>query len=225
MDTLISSKTCPFAHRVEIVIQLSGAQVNIIHTNPIFGKEGWVFDEPYDGMSTLNEVYKKYSTQERNFSVPVLITNGKIITESLEICKMLMPSLFEKEVDVSDFNTRFSKAHYMAGHTKDLEVYKSNYQLVFGYLDDLDQKITNEISMMNIVIYCHLCRFDDIYHDLFRLNGKYIKDYPNIHRWMTHLQSIPAFADTLDIQSAKQGYECCDYHQPDKLTPYNHTHV
>ncbi len=234
MDTLISSKTCPFAHRVEIVIKLSQKDIDIVHTNPIFGADGWVFLEPYNNMLTLKEVYKTYRPdQERNFSVPLFITNNEPMSESLDICKLLMPSLFRHDIssELDDFNARFSKAHYMAGHTKDIEVYRTNYKLVFNYLDDLDQKLIgkyilgDDMSILDIVVYTHVCRFDPIYHDLFRLNGKWIKDYPNIQRWLTELSEISAFSETLDIKTAKMGYELCAYHQPDKLSPFNHIDI
>lgn len=226
---LFASKTCPFAHRVEIVCKLSNQKINIIYVDPVLGTNGWVFTDNYHGMKMLSEVYKMYQPErERGFSVPLFIHDGKVMDNSIDICKLLLPSLFEQNADalIEDFHVRFSKAHYVAGHTKDLTTYKDNYNMVFHFLDDLDKMLTNTyvlgdiISICDVLFFTHIARFDEIYHDLFHLDKKYIKDYPNINRWLEHLLTIDAFKNTLDIKTAKRGYALCDYHQIEKLTPF-----
>ena len=196
MLTLISSKTCPFAHRVEIVRKLAHMEdeIKVIFVDPIFGKEGWMF-EPSDSSfapHSVKELYNRYEPQrDRNFSIPILINeeNDDFYTDSLKICGMLMPSLFKDEYKdlLQDFDTRFSKAHYLAGHAKTDDDYASNYKLVFEYLRDLNDTLTNtyilgdEMTIIDVVVYAHLCRFDAIYYTLFKLNDKHIRDYPFIH--------------------------------------------
>lgn len=227
---LFAAKTCPFAHRTEVVRELSQANINTIYVDPVLGNNGWVFTEPYNGMNALSEVYKSYQPdRERGYSVPLLIHDNKVMDGSIDICKLLLPFLFEQDTVafIDDFNVRFSKAHYVAGHTFDLQTFKDNYNMVFGFLDDLDQKLTGtyilgeQISICDVLFFTHIARFDAIYHDLFHLDGKYIKDYPNISRWLDNLLAQPAFGGTLDIQVAKRGYEQCIYHAPSKLTPFS----
>jgi putative glutathione S-transferase len=227
---LISSKTCPFAHRVEIVRILADLQdeVSIKFVDPVFN-DGWRFIDEFDSVLTLRDLYKKYQPmKDTNFSVPVFIDGNLFNTESLDICRMWMPKLFNDNINewIDDFDQRFSRAHYRAGHAKTEQEYHTNFQLVFSYLDELDKKLINtyifgdRLSIADIIAYTHLCRFDAIYYHLFKLNHKHIRDYTNIYRWMRNLLTLPAFYETTDIETAKKGYYLCNYHQHDKLTPF-----
>jgi putative glutathione S-transferase len=65
-----------------------------------------------------------------------------------------------------------------------------------------------------------LVRFDPIFYSLFKLNKKRLADYNNINIWMNNLLTIPAFHDTLNIESAKYGYYNSDHHKSDKITKF-----
>lgn len=234
---MISSKTCPFAHRAEIVRILSGLEneVNVSYVEPIFTvNDGWKFtesDKVKSSANTLREVYKWFQPERTgDFSVPVLIDGDNFCTESLDICRTWMPSLFPDDKSltewISDFDIRFSRAHYVAGHSKTLEEYRRNFNMVFAFLDDLDKSLEakqyifgDKLTIADIIAYTHLCRFDPIFYDLFKLNRKHVSEYTNINKWMNRLSSNPAFSSTLDIEQAKIGYYQCDYHKPERLTP------
>lgn len=230
MCELISSKTCPFAHRVEIVRILAKLEdkVNIIYVDPVF-RDRWIFLEPYKSVDNLADLYKQYQPERTgSFSIPLLIEGNSIRNSSVDICYKWMPSLFvpgyEKWLEYFDIG--ISKAHYQAGHAKTEEDYQINFNKVFDFLEYLEHHLTDTyilgtcLSIVDIAIYTHLCRFDAIYYHLFKLNKKHVYEYPNIHRWMKHLYTIPAFRDTTDIDTAKRGYYLCSYHQPDKLNPF-----
>jgi putative glutathione S-transferase len=141
---------------------------------------------------------------------------------------MIMPSLFIENIDnwIKDFDSKFSRPHYIAGHTKTKDDYLTNFNLVFKYLDNLNNKLTGTyifgdiLSIADIIAFTHLCRFDSIYYHLFKLNHKHIRDYNNLNNWMKRLLKFDAFSKTFDVEAAKEGYYLCCYHSTDKLTPF-----
>lgn len=68
MLELISSKKCPFAHRVEIVRILAKQQgeINISFVDPVFSN-GWKFPENIDQSKTLEDLYKNMNQIEIKF--------------------------------------------------------------------------------------------------------------------------------------------------------------
>jgi putative glutathione S-transferase len=70
-----------------------------------------------------------------------------------------------------------------------------------------------ELTLADVHIFPHLSRFDSVYHSLYHLNLKYLNSYRHITAYMTRLSELPAFAETLDIESLKEGY-FCSWNQP-----------
>jgi len=85
---------------------------------------------------------------------------------------------------------------------------------VFFALDILEERLArggsfllgDHLTIADIHAFPHLARFDAAYHSLYRLNAKFLRDYPRLSEYMKRLGKVPAFGDTLDIEAAKQGY-------------------
>jgi glutathionyl-hydroquinone reductase len=103
---------------------------------------------------------------------------------------------------------------YRAGFAVDQQSYLTYFYQVFSFLDTLDKNLGDsgpyiageQLTLADVHAYPHLVRFDAVYHSLYRLNMKFIRDYPHIADYMGRLGEISAFAGSLDIQASKLGY-------------------
>lgn len=166
-------------------------------------------------------------------SVPVLFdtkTNTIVNNESAEIIRQLdqiavdlthhqtlYPIEERKFIDerITGLVEQFINPIYRAGFAKEQQTYLTNFQSVFAYLNKLEQwlrgaegpyLVGGQVTLADVYAYPHLSRFDAVYHSLYRLNLKFVRDYPHIASYLSRLGQIPAFVNTLDIEEAKQGY-------------------
>lgn len=165
-------------------------------------------------------------------SVPVLFdtkTNSIVNNESAEIIQQFdeiaadhfeHPTLYPADkrqlIDqlINELADGLITPIYRAGFAKDQQTYLSYFKKVFASLEKLEQRLDKtgtyiageQLTLADVHAYPHLSRFDAVYHSLYRLNLKFIRDYPNITDYMNRLGEIPAFADTLDVEAFKEGY-------------------
>jgi hypothetical protein len=60
-------------------------------------------------------------------------------------------------------------------------------------------------------LYVTLVRFDCAYYPVFRLNKKFLRDYPNLWAYARDLYQTPGFGDTTNFAAIKKHYhiDCC----------------
>lgn len=230
---LISAKSCPYAHRLEILLNLIGSNINILWCDPEFKENGWSLDYTYNEVNPkqillvdrLEDLYKRAMPGYiGRYTVPVLYDSrqDKIISnESKDIIKLLLndssplyPFPFKTAIDdfCSNFEQRIGKDTYIAGHAKTFDIYSKLFESVFRYLDELDNRLKDEtyiigdtLSLRDIYVFPHLVRFDCIFYNLFSLNKKHLWEYQNIKRYIGDLLRINAFMKTLDLFEIKKG--------------------
>lgn len=191
---------------------------------------------PIPGADNLPAIYELASPgYAGRVSVPVLfdMQSKRIVNnESAEIIRMLdtleakradVPSIYEvytederNEIDriCLYLDAEFITPIYQAGFAKDQRHYESNAKRVFAALDNLEICLSNNgpylagsaITAADIHAFPHLSRFDAIYHSLYGLNAKYIRDYPAVTTYVDRLARTHGFGSTLDIDASKTGY-------------------
>ncbi len=188
---------------------------------------------PIEGLRRLPELYQLAAPDYTGrASVPVLFdnkTNSIINNESAEIIAQFdevaashfdHPTLYpaDKRQLIDELRDELANELitpiYRAGFAKDQQTYLSYFEKVFAGLEKLEQRLEKtgsyiageQLTLTDIHAYPHLARFDAVYHSLYRLNLKFIRDYPNITDYLNRLGEIPAFADTLDVEAFKEGY-------------------
>lgn len=248
---LFSAKSCPFAHRVEIVRKLKNLDniISITFCDPIYSmKESWSLNYSYpegipnplksDNIDTAIKLYQyaKNSNNHGGKSLPILFdkkTNKIVNNESNQIILILnesfntlltrefesinlYPTELQSKIDqfCIEFNVKISTGTYHAGHAKTDDDYILYFNIVFAYLDKLDQMLGesntkyifgDNITLADIYAFPHLIRFDPIFYSLFKLNKKHIWEYKNIRRYITNLLKIPAFQNSTDVNEMKKG--------------------
>lgn len=190
-------------------------------------------ETPVMGINRLPEVYSLAApAYDGRASIPVLFdtrTNTIVNNESAEIIRQLNDiavrhfdrvTLYpiEKQTLIDNLTKTLAESFigplYRAGFAKDQQTYLLNLEQVFAFLNKFEQHLKqsgtyltgNQLSLADIHAYPHLSRFDAVYHSLYRLNLKFLCDYPQITGYMKRLGKIPAFANTLDIEATKEGY-------------------
>jgi putative glutathione S-transferase len=186
---------------------------------------------PVAGLKRLPELYQLAAADYAGrASVPVLFdtkTDTIVNNESAEIIRQfdavghtdqtpLYPKSKRALIDelIDGLANELITPIYRAGFAKDQQTYLCYFKKVFSYLDTLEERLKKtgpylageQLTLADIHAYPHVARFDAVYHSLYRLNLKYISDFPGITDYMNRLGEIPAFANTLDLAAVKEGY-------------------
>ena len=162
-------------------------------------------------------------------SVPVLfdtVSHQIVNNESAEIIQQL-DSNYDTETTLYPLNKRDEIKQFANWLSEELigPIYHAGFSLtqtthneasnrVFNALAVLENHLAHgrryvigdSITVADVHSYPHLCRFDSVYHSLYRLNRHFLSDYPAISEYMERLGSIPAFSDTFDLEAMKEGY-------------------
>lgn len=177
---LISSKSCPYAHKIEIILKLKNLD-NVITTiwcDPEFTFTGWNLDYNYKNIngkeifkiSKLSELYMianpSYSGRH---TIPILYNKTKneiISNESIEIIKILnkfevdtlYPDELKNTIDsfCDEYEIEIGKNTYRAGHAKTQIEYNNLCESIFNYIDQLN----NKLSEKKYIISDHLTLAD-----------------------------------------------------------------
>lgn len=185
---------------------------------------------PVDGVERIPAIYELAEPgYAGSHSIPVLFdlqTRRIVNNESAEIVDMfeaiapMPPEHGNCDREQVEEIRRFLAEEligpiYLAGFAKDQVTYDTNAARVFAALDMLEKRLAstkasylagNAISAADIHAYPHLVRFDGVFHALYRLNARTIRNYPAISAYLARLAQIPAFAQTLDLAATRRGY-------------------
>jgi putative glutathione S-transferase len=77
--------------------------------------------------------------------------------------------------------------------------------------------VFDKLSYVDIVVYCHLIRFDIVFFNLFKTNKKHLWEYTNICRYMKNLSFINAFKNATDVDEIKRGAYLTENNLPQNL--------
>lgn len=232
---LFSSKSCPYAHRVEIVKNIKELDnIKIVWCDPVFKFTGWSLNYDYNSMNpskmfNSEKLIELYKMAEPSYNgrgtLPLLYnltTNTLVNNESSEIIKIfnslsdnnnLYPENLKHQIDefCTEFNQQICTNTYKAGHAKTMEEYTQLFNSVFEYLDKLNDMLTgdyiisDQLTLADVHAYSHLIRFDCVFYTLFSLNKKHLWEYSNICRYLKTLSSNPHFYLTVDLNEIKKG--------------------
>ena len=187
-----------------------------------------------NGKSTVVEIYKMVGADlsVSRPSVPVLFdkkTKTIVSNESSEIIEMLATAFLplaknqinllppELKGSIQDCNewiySKVNNGAYKAGFSSSQKVYDSAFDEYFGALERLDKMLAettylcgNTMTLADIRLFPTIFRHDPIYFLRMKLNHKYIKEYPNLWRWLCMMYRIPAVKHECPMDQMKQGY-------------------
>ena len=93
--------------------------------------------------------------------------------------------------------TNINNGSYKAGFSSNQDTYETAFQKYFDTLEQLEE-ILNEklfltgqtVSEADLRLFPTLFRHDPVYYNRFKLNERYLWEYPNLWRWMKQMMSL-----------------------------------
>ena len=204
--------------------------------------------DPVLGIHLLSEAYRKADPQyQGRFTVPAVVDlqTGAVVnndyhkltiyfeTEWRKYHRTNAPELYpenlREEIDrLNDFIfNNVNNGVYKAGFATSQDAYSDAYRQVFGALDTLEKRLTEQrflfgdyITEADIRLYVTLARFDVAYYNGFRVNKRMLRDYPNLWGYARDLYAESAFGDNTHFEAIKKHYHlCCLKTNPHNILP------
>ncbi|CAJ1959350.1 unnamed protein product [Cylindrotheca closterium] len=188
------------------------------------------------GKDYVIEVYKLAGITDQK-SVPILFdkeTKTVVNNESAEIVRMLGTAMKEfqttdidlypeeKRSQIDEMNDwvykEIANGSYKAGFSSNQDVYETAYKNYFEALDKLEDIFsknkflvgTDKPTEADLRLLPPLFRHDPVYYNRFKLNKKYLWEYPNIWRWMGDMTTCAPQMEPVTsagyLAHCKQGY-------------------
>ena len=227
---LIVGRSCPWAHRAWLVHRLRRLEASIdlvvVEPDPQAGR--WRFSEPFEGCTTLQELYRRSGAQRgQRATVPVLWSRhqGRILLgESARLIELLdrWPSdsgvclapddhletinawRLRLQDDVND-------GVYRCGFARNQAAYNAAEEALFKTLDALEQELNRRQSLeeawlcgpdptlADVVLFPTLIRLELVYAPLFGCSRHPLWQLPALWDWRRRFYAQPGVAGT-----------CCD---------------
>jgi putative glutathione S-transferase len=234
--------SCPWAHRTLIFRALKKLEgvISLSVVSPQMKSGSWDFSE-FPGVvadsvnhkQTMPEVYLAADARfTGRVTVPVLWDKERatiVNNESSEIIRMFnsafdaftdvaadyYPAALRQEIDeINAFvYANVNNGVYRAGFAASQAAYEAAFRDVFGALDRLEARLSqqrylvgNSITEADWRLFVTLARFDAAYYGQFKCNLRRLIDYPNLSGYLRDLYQVPGVAATVDLNHIKQGY-------------------
>jgi glutathionyl-hydroquinone reductase len=113
--------------------------------------------------------------------------------------------------------TNVNNGSYKAGFSSNQDVYEKWYRIYFDSLEKLEDMLQDKpfftgdtLSESDLRLFPTLYRHDAVYYNRFKLNKRYLWEYPNMWRWMGRMMSLDGLMDDVTgpgyMNHCKQGY-------------------
>ncbi len=165
-------------------------------------------------------------------SVPVLFdkkTKTIVNNESSEIIQMfataflplaknqinLIPAQLQETMNECNewIYHQVNNGAYKAGFSSSQKVYDAAFDAYFKALDKLDGMLAkskfvcgDQMTLTDIRLFPTIFRHDPVYYLRMKLNHRYIKELPNLWRWLRDMYASPGVKEECPLDQMKQGY-------------------
>lgn len=238
---LYCAVACPWAHRATLMRTLKRLEPFVTLTNTFqeVGGQGWSFGEQGHIVPGTDKrvrwLHELYTIADPGCTTRVTVptlwdakTRRIINNESSEIIRMFntafvgiaeasldyCPEALRPEIDAA--NTLVLKGINNAvngcGYSISQEAYDGSIKLLFGTLDDLEQRLSKQRYLCGGVqteadwrLFPSLVRFDPCYYVGYKCNLRRLTEYPNLSNYLRELYQTPGIAEVCDIEGMKRG--------------------
>jgi glutathionyl-hydroquinone reductase len=195
------------------------------------------------GFASLREAYLASDSEfTGRVSVPVLwdkATSTIVNNESLDIVLMLnrefaplgtavwsdlYPGPLRTTIDALNDNTNrlLAAGVYNVAGAKNQAAYNLATSQLFGFLNELEQMLSeggpfllgDSLTIVDVLAFTALVRFDPVYGPLFRIGGKRLADFPALTALVQRLYNIPGIAETVRFDHILAHYFDSDWSIP-----------
>ncbi len=238
---LYCAVACPWAHRATLMRTLKRLEPFVTLTNTFQepGGQGWSFGEAGHIVPGTDRrvrwLHEFYTIADpactTRVTVPTLWdakTRRVVNNESAEIIRMFnigfagiaqpspdyYPEVLRPEIDATNALVLrgVNNAVNGCGYSISQEAYDSSVKLLFGTLDKLEERLSQQRYLCGDVeteadwrLFPSLVRFDPCYYVGYKCNLRRLDEYPNLSNYLRELYQTPGIADVCDIAGMKRG--------------------
>lgn len=231
---LIVGRSCPWAHRAWLVwcLRELGETISLVVVEPDPEAGRWRFNEPFQGCSTLAELYQRSGAPPgTRATVPALVSlaNGQILlSESAQLIELLnqWPSSSALNLDPAaqreqDQQWRERLQHnvndgvYRCGFARNQAAYDRAEQAFFATLEQANQSLAAapgdwlggpELGLADVVLFPTLMRLELVYAPLFGCSRLPLWQFPELWQWRSRFYALPGVAASCDGQAWRRDY-------------------
>ena len=239
---LVAARACPWANRALIVRRLLGLEdaLSLGLCGPTHDERSWTFDldpggrDPVLGVERLQEAFfARDPDYPRGITVPAIVDvpSGQVVTNDYpqitldlslewrahhrEGAPELYPETRRDEIDAvnAEVFADVNNGVYRCGFADEQRPYEQAYHRLFGRLDWLSERLSNQrylvgdtITEADVRLFTTLARFDAVYHGHFKCNRNKLTELPVLWAYARDLFQTPGFGDTTDFVQIKQHY-------------------
>lgn len=173
-------------------------------------------DSNFTGCVTVPVLWdKKRRTIVNNESSDIIRIFNSAFNDFTPIHHDYYPVALWPEID--NLNARIyqklNNGVYRCGFARSQEAYETAFGEVYSILDELEDRLEYKryllgetLTEADIRLFPTLIRFDPVYHSHFKCNGKLIREYKNLSRYIKDLVNIPEIKETIRLDHIKAHY-------------------
>jgi glutathionyl-hydroquinone reductase len=239
---LVVARACPWANRTIIVRRLLGLEpvLSIGFCGPTHDQRSWTFDLDPGGIDPVLKIprlqdafFKRDPEYSKGITVPAIVDvpTGAVVTNDFaqmtldfstewtayhrEGAPQLYPEELRDEIDEVSKRvyTEINNGVYRCGFAGSQESYEAAYDRLFGALDWVSDRLTNQrylvgdtITEADVRLFTTLARFDPVYYGHFKCNRTKLSEMPVLWAYARDLFQTRGFGDTTDFVQIKQHY-------------------
>src|ERR1044071_4324479 len=238
---LYCAVACPWAHRATLMRTLKKLEPFVTLTNTFqeAGGQGWSFGEAGHmvpgtdkRVRWLHELYAIAAPAcTTRVTVPIVWdarTRRIVNNESSEIIRMFntafagiaqpspdyYPAVLRTEIDATNALVLkgVNNAVNGCGYSISQEAYDASVKLLFGTLDNLEDRLSRQRYLCGDVeteadwrLFPSLVPLAPSYYVGYKCNLRRLEEYPNLSNYLRELYQTPGIADVCDIAGMKRG--------------------
>lgn len=219
--------------RLKNMVSMSIAHPRRTDQGWVFSHDNLRYQDTLLGAHALHEIYTLAQPDYTGrVTVPVLWDKQRqtiVNNESSEIIRMFNSAFAAFTDDQTDYYPISLRAEidalndliyrtvnngvYRAGFATTQEAYEEAVDALFATLDQLETRLTtrryllgDRLTEADWRLFPTLVRFDAAYYGAFKCNLRRLVDYPHLWAYTRELYQMPGIAETVDVESYKQGY-------------------
>ncbi|KAF0745594.1 hypothetical protein Ae201684_000049 [Aphanomyces euteiches] len=183
-----------------------------------------------NGFLTARQIYEHYGVDQRSLPILLDVKSERIVNnESSEMIRMFATELAprfgngrqlyppELAAEIDELNgwiyTQINNGAYRAGFTSNQDAYEAAFVEYFAALDRLESILATRtwltgdtLTEADVRLFPTIFRHDPVYFVRMKLNQAFIRDYPNLSRWLKQFYALPGVAAVSPIDQIKEGY-------------------
>lgn len=230
---LIVGRSCPWAHRAWLLwcLRQLGSCIELVVVDPDPAAGRWRFAEPFEGCSTLAELYSQSGAPRGSrATVPALYSRSEgrlVVSESARLIELLnqWPSAQGLDLDPpaqqasthqwrERLQTAVNDGVYRCGFARNQTAYDRAEAALFDALREAERTLSEgspwlsgpQLSLADVVLFPTLIRLELVYAPLFGCSRTPLWQLPALWAWRRRFFALPGVEGTCSDSAWRRDY-------------------